>query len=150
MSNRSHDACHHNSLIARIWSFNLTEADEAAMPRRPPPLRDDDPIFRGTHDRLDDDAYFRENEKVEFRLISASAGDRGRAGLDPPPVGYRTVYLSRCNSWDRTASQSVCFHWPIAKTSQLNRASDDRLFDIYEAALDEQIDREDAARGSRC
>ncbi len=123
---------------ASFWYYDETEESEAALPRRPPALRDDDPWCRGTYDRLDDVAFFRENPGKEFRIISPCGGDLRRAKLPDPPEGHRSVYLVRCNSWDPNDALAVCLFWPTAGSDWLNRASDDVLFDIYEIALSAQ------------
>ncbi|MBA4130054.1 MAG: hypothetical protein C0519_01370 [Hyphomicrobium sp.] len=114
---------------------------DGPLERRPPPLRDDDPLFRGTYDRLDDTSFFRENKGREFRIITPCGGDLRRAKLAPAPKGFRAVYMARCKSWDPRDAVAVCFHWPVAKTDAINRASDDTLYDLYEAAFDAQSDR---------
>ena len=83
-----------DDFASRVRSYQATVESDAAIPRRPARLRDDDRWCSGS-ERDTDSEFFRDNPGRRFRLLSASGGDEGRAGIAPLPGGKRAVRLSR-------------------------------------------------------
>lgn len=124
-----------------IWVYDETEESEAYIPRRAPRMRDDggfpDGWWDGPSDRIFDSEFFAENPTKCFRLVSATAGDRRRAGLGDLPPGERGLRISRLQGFGaNTWPVHIVFDWPTARCSELNEANNERLHDLWWALED--------------
>lgn len=107
--------------------------DPAKMPRRPQPLRDDDIPFGYGGDRIEDAYWFSEHPRENFRLLTATRGDRFRAGvLDDLPTGYRAIRMSCRNRADAEfSSTEEVFVVPAALCPLLSTATDFQLTIVW-------------------
>jgi hypothetical protein len=104
--------------------------DPATVPRRPPIMRSDDLICGFGGDRIEDEYWFRENHGQRFRVLSATRGDRFRAGFpDVLPDGHRAIRISRLRerNGDPFNSSARTFVMPSVFCARLNAASDTEL-----------------------
>ena len=108
--------------------YCATPESDAAIPRRPPALRDDGGAMWSGSDRPCDDDFFQSRPDCDFRIISASGGDCRRAGLLERPKGLRGVRISSrhgpglAERDGYTLPIAIIFPWDASQTAadQLN------------------------------
>ena len=120
---------------ACVRTYDRTAEDDAAIPPRPPRLRDDHVWEYGNYDVESDESHFAKHPSSEFRIVSACGSEIRHGGLLPLEEGYRAVRMSRFGAFGSILK--VVFPWPIRLTCYLNRLPDDgdELWSIWECAL---------------
>ena len=116
----------------RGTSFDA-DIDPATIPRRPLPLRDDDIQFAYGSERIEDGYWFDQHPRENFRLLTASRGDRFRAGVpDKLPSGYRAIRISCRNAGGAESwSTEQVFAVPAELCPLLGQATDFQLLVMW-------------------
>lgn len=99
-------------------------------------MRDDDIPFGYGSDRQSDNEWFSENPS-RFRILSTTLGDDTRAGLEPLPIGLRSIRLSRfpgarvSGRWDTHVAAAMVFAVAPEQSERINSYSDPELEQLW-------------------